>query len=264
MPITTTSMGEGERARAATHRHREPRRGRDATDPRRARARRPGRRGHAHDRPAHPGRAARHVRARGRRGGVPRRRPAGTAASPYLDFAAAGAGAASPARADAAWVGWGFVAERPEFVELCDRLGVTFIGPTADGDAQARRQDRRQAAGRAGRGAGGRRGAAAPVDDVDVRAGARRADRLPADDQGHAPAAAAAASAWCTTRGRAGRGVRERPVRGGPRRSATRRCSWSAGRRRPAHRGADHRRRPRHRLGRSACGTAASSAATRR
>jgi acetyl/propionyl-CoA carboxylase alpha subunit/acetyl-CoA carboxylase carboxyltransferase component len=34
-------------------------------------------------------------------------------------------------RADAAWVGWGFVAERPEFVELCDRLGVTFIGPPA-------------------------------------------------------------------------------------------------------------------------------------
>jgi acetyl/propionyl-CoA carboxylase alpha subunit/acetyl-CoA carboxylase carboxyltransferase component len=35
-------------------------------------------------------------------------------------------------RADAVWVGWGFVAERPEFVDLCDRLGVTFIGPPAD------------------------------------------------------------------------------------------------------------------------------------
>jgi len=34
-------------------------------------------------------------------------------------------------RADAAWVGWGFVAEQPEFVELCDRLGVVFIGPDA-------------------------------------------------------------------------------------------------------------------------------------
>ena len=34
-------------------------------------------------------------------------------------------------RADAAWVGWGFVAERPEFAELCERLGVVFIGPSA-------------------------------------------------------------------------------------------------------------------------------------
>jgi acetyl/propionyl-CoA carboxylase alpha subunit/acetyl-CoA carboxylase carboxyltransferase component len=34
-------------------------------------------------------------------------------------------------RADAAWVGWGFVAERPEFAELCERLGVLFIGPSA-------------------------------------------------------------------------------------------------------------------------------------
>ena len=34
-------------------------------------------------------------------------------------------------KAEAAWPGWGFVAETPEFVELCDRLGVTFIGPSA-------------------------------------------------------------------------------------------------------------------------------------
>ena len=34
-------------------------------------------------------------------------------------------------RADAAWAGWGFVAEHPAFVDLCDRLGVTFIGPDA-------------------------------------------------------------------------------------------------------------------------------------
>ncbi|MEO3851689.1 carboxyl transferase domain-containing protein [Streptomyces sp. B8F3] len=31
--------------------------------------------------------------------------------------------------ADAAWVGWGFVAEDPAFAELCGKLGVTFIGP---------------------------------------------------------------------------------------------------------------------------------------
>ena len=33
--------------------------------------------------------------------------------------------------ADAAWVGWGFVAEHAEFAELCERLGIVFIGPTA-------------------------------------------------------------------------------------------------------------------------------------
>jgi acetyl/propionyl-CoA carboxylase alpha subunit/acetyl-CoA carboxylase carboxyltransferase component len=48
--------------------------------------------------------------------------------SPYLDLAALEAGLVA-ARADAAWVGWGFVAERPEFAELCDRLGITFVGP---------------------------------------------------------------------------------------------------------------------------------------
>jgi acetyl/propionyl-CoA carboxylase alpha subunit/acetyl-CoA carboxylase carboxyltransferase component len=33
-------------------------------------------------------------------------------------------------RADAAWVGWGFVAEQPAFAELCARLDVLFIGPS--------------------------------------------------------------------------------------------------------------------------------------
>ncbi|RMF76024.1 MAG: ATP-grasp domain-containing protein [Acidobacteria bacterium] len=33
--------------------------------------------------------------------------------------------------ADAAWVGWGFVAEHPEFAELCEELGIVFIGPPA-------------------------------------------------------------------------------------------------------------------------------------
>ncbi|MBR8743053.1 carboxyl transferase domain-containing protein [Nocardiopsis sp. MG754419] len=34
--------------------------------------------------------------------------------------------------ADAAWVGWGFVAEDPAFAELCERIGVTFVGPSPD------------------------------------------------------------------------------------------------------------------------------------
>jgi acetyl/propionyl-CoA carboxylase alpha subunit/acetyl-CoA carboxylase carboxyltransferase component len=32
--------------------------------------------------------------------------------------------------ADAAWVGWGFVAEDAEFARLCERIGVVFVGPT--------------------------------------------------------------------------------------------------------------------------------------
>ena len=35
-------------------------------------------------------------------------------------------------RADGAWVGWGFVAEDPAFADLCTKLGVTFIGPSAE------------------------------------------------------------------------------------------------------------------------------------
>jgi acetyl/propionyl-CoA carboxylase alpha subunit/acetyl-CoA carboxylase carboxyltransferase component len=52
-------------------------------------------------------------------------------ARPYLDLAVLGR-ALVETGAEAAWVGWGFVAENPEFAELCDRLGVTFIGPSAE------------------------------------------------------------------------------------------------------------------------------------
>src|ERR671921_57304 len=50
------------------------------------------------------------------------------AGSPYLDHAEL-ARAMRVGRADAAWVGWGFVAEDPAFAELCADLGVVFIGP---------------------------------------------------------------------------------------------------------------------------------------
>ena len=52
-------------------------------------------------------------------------------ASPYLDHAEL-ARALRSSGADAAWVGWGFVAEDPAFAELCAGLGVTFIGPPPD------------------------------------------------------------------------------------------------------------------------------------
>ena len=49
---------------------------------------------------------------------------------PYLDHAVLER-ALRESGADAAWVGWGFVAEDPAFAELCERIGVTFIGPSA-------------------------------------------------------------------------------------------------------------------------------------
>src|SRR5215813_10986615 len=52
-------------------------------------------------------------------------------ARPYLDHGLLER-ALVETRADAAWVGWGFVAEDPAFAELCEKIGVTFIGPSAD------------------------------------------------------------------------------------------------------------------------------------
>ncbi|MGQ0630607.1 MAG: ATP-binding protein [Sporichthyaceae bacterium] len=57
-------------------------------------------------------------------------RPSATASSAYLDYAELER-ALRACGADAVWVGWGFVSEHPAFVELCDRLGITFIGPPA-------------------------------------------------------------------------------------------------------------------------------------
>jgi acetyl/propionyl-CoA carboxylase alpha subunit len=54
----------------------------------------------------------------------------GRRSSAYLDYDALER-ALVEMRADAAWVGWGFVAEHPEFAELCERLGIVFAGPDA-------------------------------------------------------------------------------------------------------------------------------------
>ncbi|MFE0114900.1 biotin carboxylase N-terminal domain-containing protein [Amycolatopsis sp. NPDC059019] len=52
-------------------------------------------------------------------------------ARPYLDYQVLER-ALVETGADAAWVGWGFVAEDPVFAELCEKLGVTFVGPSAE------------------------------------------------------------------------------------------------------------------------------------
>ncbi|MFC0315710.1 carboxyl transferase domain-containing protein [Gordonia phosphorivorans] len=52
-------------------------------------------------------------------------------ARPYIDLAVLER-ALTESEADAAWVGWGFVAEDPAFAELCEKLGITFIGPSPE------------------------------------------------------------------------------------------------------------------------------------
>ena len=50
--------------------------------------------------------------------------------SPYLDLTELEK-ALRACRAEAVWPGWGFVSERAEFVELCERLGIVFVGPSS-------------------------------------------------------------------------------------------------------------------------------------
>jgi acetyl/propionyl-CoA carboxylase alpha subunit/acetyl-CoA carboxylase carboxyltransferase component len=49
----------------------------------------------------------------------------------YLDYGRLEQALAA-ARADAVWVGWGFVAEHAAFADLCQELGIVFIGPPGE------------------------------------------------------------------------------------------------------------------------------------
>jgi acetyl/propionyl-CoA carboxylase alpha subunit len=51
--------------------------------------------------------------------------------STYVDYERL-AHALASARAEAVWVGWGFVAEHAAFSDLCRELGIVFIGPSGD------------------------------------------------------------------------------------------------------------------------------------
>jgi acetyl/propionyl-CoA carboxylase alpha subunit/acetyl-CoA carboxylase carboxyltransferase component len=61
------------------------------------------------------------------------------AKSSYVDYGRLERALAT-ARADAVWVGWGFVAEHAAFADLCRELGIVFIGP--DGDVMRRVGDK--------------------------------------------------------------------------------------------------------------------------
>ena len=131
----------------------------------------------------------------------------------YLDFRALEEALVS-SRADAAWVGWGFVAEHPDFAELCERLGVVFVGPNASamrllGDKVAAKRLAEEAGLPVAPWSGG---AVGSLEEA-IRSAER--DRLSAADQGGG------------RRGRAG----DPPGRGAPI-SSRRRCAAPA--RRPA------------------------------
>jgi acetyl/propionyl-CoA carboxylase alpha subunit/acetyl-CoA carboxylase carboxyltransferase component len=51
--------------------------------------------------------------------------------STYLDYGRL-RHALAATRADAVWVGWGFVAEHAAFADLCQELGIVFIGPSGE------------------------------------------------------------------------------------------------------------------------------------
>jgi acetyl/propionyl-CoA carboxylase alpha subunit/acetyl-CoA carboxylase carboxyltransferase component len=51
--------------------------------------------------------------------------------STYLDYERL-ENALTSVRADAVWVGWGFVAEHAQFADLCRELEIVFIGPSGD------------------------------------------------------------------------------------------------------------------------------------
>ncbi|HYN41489.1 MAG TPA: biotin carboxylase N-terminal domain-containing protein, partial [Thermoanaerobaculia bacterium] len=51
--------------------------------------------------------------------------------SSYLDYRLLES-ALVASKADAVWTGWGFVSEHAGFAELCERLGIVFIGPPPD------------------------------------------------------------------------------------------------------------------------------------
>ena len=168
-------------------------------------------------------------------------------ARPYLDLAVLER-ALVETGADAAWVGWGFVAEDPAFAELCEKIGVTFIGPSAGRDAQARRQDRREADRRGGRRAG--------------RAVEPRRGRDPGRRAWRAAAEIGYPLMLKATAGGGGRGIRVVTQRGRARRRLRahqpggragvrqrRRVPGAPGHRRPARRGPGDRRRPGHRVG---------------
>ena len=92
-------------------------------------------RAHRHDCPVYAARQHSVVRPGSQRGRAARpgdlRRPGRPSQDTYLDLDRLMT-ALAEARADAVWVGWGFVAESAEFAQCCERAGITFVGPSSE------------------------------------------------------------------------------------------------------------------------------------
>ncbi len=169
-------------------------------------------------------------------------------ARPYLDHAVLER-ALLETGADAAWVGWGFVAEDAGVRRAVRRGSASpSSGPSAGGDAPARRQDRGQAASPSRSASRSRRGAVVRSTTSRRRTRARPADRLPADAQGDRGRRRPRHPGRHQRR-RARRRLRPHPRRGAARLRQRRGLPRAARDRRPARRGAGHRRRPGHGVG---------------
>ena len=167
-------------------------------------------------------------------------------ARPYIDLAVLERVLVECA-ADAVWVGWGFVAEDPAFADLCERLGVTFIGPSADamrrlGDKIGSKLLAEEVGVPVAPWSGG------GVDTLDEALAAAERDRLPAHAQGDRRRRRPR-----HPQGRLGRRARGRlpahPRRGRARLRQRRGLPRAPGDRGPARRGPADRRRPRHGVG---------------
>ena len=167
-------------------------------------------------------------------------------ARPYIDLAVLERVLVECA-ADAVWVGWGFVAEDPAFADLCERLGVTFIGPSADamrrlGDKIGSKLLAEEVGVPVAPWSGG------GVDTLEAALAAADTHRLPAHAQGHRR------RRWPRhPQGRLGRRARGRlpahPRRGRARLRQRRGLPRAPGDRGTARRGPADRRRPRHGVG---------------
>ena len=235
-------------------RDRQPGRARDAADQRGAGVERTGPRAAAHDRALHRRRPrAMFVRDADEAVLLGPDDPDTWARQPYLDYAELRAGPARR-RADAVWPGWGFVAEKAEFAELCRDLGsCSSARPPRSWRGSATRSPPRcwpsRSACRWRRGAAGRsptsrRPASTPQPSA-TRSWSRR------------PRAAAAAASAGSSGPRSWTRRSSAPPRRRAKTAGRRHGVHGAGDRgRPARRGAGRRRRARRRCGRWACGTA--------
>ena len=181
--------------------------------------------------------------------------------SSYVDYGRLERALAA-ARADAVWVGWGFVAEHAEFADLCRDMGIVFIGPDGEvmrrlGDKISSKQLAEQAQIPVAPGAAGRWKRWLKLNGHAERLGYPLLIKATAGGGGHGIRRVNADDQLSA-------GLRERPGRGIQGVWRSHRFHGAVGTRRTPCRSADHRRPLRNDLGRRSARLHAFSAATRR